>query len=291
VAAIRDTGGARHAPCGVMRALLRLVVLGGLVAAGWLLGSGASYADEDLGQPDPSPFHLVNLASADDLSGNQFGAPPAVGSVVKKVLSSTPVSRLSAQPPAQVALLKPVVKTVGGSRPLTKVLKPVVRSVSEPGVHRSAIQSLAQVERPVSVLRGAPAVTAPTDVAPTRTPPVAEFTPAHPLTPVGVLCSQAGSSQTKVAPAGVATSPGFGFAQTVTSDAPVAPNPARSPVSTTSPCTIGGSGGGASTKNTSDIAVRDSWTEENRLQPRDLHSRDTSDLPQSLSTQPSTSPD
>jgi hypothetical protein len=288
VAAIHDAGGARYAPRGVMRMLLRLVVLGGLIAAGWLLGSGTSHADEDWDQPGPSPVHFANLTSADALSGDQLGMAAPVGPVVKRALSRASAPRPSTQPPVQAGLLKPVVKAVGGSKPLAKILRPVVRPLSGSGAHGAAIQPPAQVKRAAVVPLEAPAVTAPAEVAAARTPAVAEFTPARPAKPVDAQGAQA-SSPTKASPVEVATS--SVLEQTVTSDAPVAPIPARSPASTTSPCTSGGSGGGTSTKNTSELAVRESWATENLFQGRDRHSRDTSDLPPSLSARPSTSPD
>lgn len=287
MAAIPDTGGARYAPRGVMRALLRLLVLGGLLAAGWLLGSGTGHADDDLWQPGTRPFHLVNVTAADDSADDQFrvddqfGVSPSVGSVVQRVLSTTSAPGLSAQPPVQVGVLRPVVKAAGVAKPLTKVLTPVVRPRSGPAPYRAATPPPAQPDRVASVLPTAPAVPA--------------FSPAHEASPRIALSSPAEGAQAAT------TSPAEGPAaeaaadpvrlQTVSGGSPVTPIPAGLPGSTMSPCMIGGSGGGTSGKNPADVAVRDGWTMGNLSQPHDGHPLDTSDLPRSLSEQPSTSPD
>lgn len=292
MAAIPDTGGARYAPRGVMRALLRLLVLGGLLAAGWLLGSATSYADDDLWQPGTRPFHLVNVTEADDSAddqfraGDQFGVSPPVGSAVKRVLSTTSTPGLTAQPPVQVGILRPVVKAVSVAKPLTKVLTPVVRPRSGPAPYRAATPPPAQPDRVASVLPTAPAVPAQSQV---------HQSPAHQASSLIALCSRAeGAHAAATSPAEdlaaeAAADPGS--LQTVSGGSPVTPIPAGLPGSTMSPCTIGGSGGGTSGKNPVDVAVRDGWTMGNLSRPHDRRPLDTSDLPRSLSEQPSTSPD
>jgi hypothetical protein len=289
VAAIPNSGGARYAPGGMVRALMRLVVFGSLVAAGWLLGSGISHADEDPGQPGTGLIHVLNMASVNGGSGDQFGGLPSVEPVVKRmpvvkrVLPSAPVPRPSVQPPVKVSLLRPVVDAVSTPNPLAKGLIPVARPLSELAPHHAAAPSPAHADQPATLRPTAPAVAAPTVVAPgvaaeARTPVVPVLTPLRHTLPA-VLCSP-DQHPADSAPALLTIK-----------DSPGAPIPASPPGSTTSPCTIGGTGSGASTKNAPDATVRDGWMTENLTQPRGLLSRDTNDLPRSLSPQPSTSPD
>ena len=288
MAAIPNAGGARYAPRGVMRALVRLMVLGGLVTAGWLLGSGISHADEDSGQPGAGLIHIANAASTIGGSGDQFGVPsvePTVkrARVVKKILSGASAPRLSVQPPVKLNILHPVlhpvVDAVGVPKPLVKALVPVAQPLSGPAPHRIAVQSPAQPDRPTATPSKASAVAVPIAAAATRIPAVPVLFPVRHAAPTVALCSPA---QHAVDPVPV---------QPALSDGPVTPIPASPPGSTTSPCMIGGSGGGPTTKNISDVAVREGWTTGNLAQPDGLLSRDTSDLPRSLSVQPSTSPD
>ena len=86
VAANPEAGGARYALPGVMRALLRAVVLSGLVAVGWLLGSGLSHADEDSGWPGVGQIHVVSAGSDAEPSAGIVGRP-AAGSIVERILS------------------------------------------------------------------------------------------------------------------------------------------------------------------------------------------------------------
>jgi len=299
VAAIPATGGASYAPRGVMRVFLRLLVLGGLIAAGWLLGSGTSHADDDRDQPGTRLTQLINIASADDPSGDRVGVSPSVGPVVKKVLSRSAVPQLSARPPLKVVIPQPIVKAVGVSKPPATVLAPVVRPLSAPVLDRATVldrvvvlnrdtaQPPAQPDRFASVL-SAPAAPAPT-AAPVRTTAVPALTPAPQPKPIVALCSLAESPRAGASPAEIAADPTP--EQTIIGSAPGAPIPASPPGSTTSPCMIGGSGGGTGTKNTSDIAVRDGGPLGNLSHWRALHSPRTTDLPPSLSAQPSTSPD
>ncbi|MGH3618520.1 MAG: hypothetical protein ACRDQV_10935, partial [Pseudonocardiaceae bacterium] len=167
MATIPDAGGARYAPRGVVRALLRFVVLAGLVIAGWLLGSGVGHANEDLGQPGVGLGQLASdpvdiAASSDGGSGTQAGLPPMVASAMHSVLSHASVPRLSVQP---VAVLKPVMRAVAVPRPLTQVLTTVSRPMSAPTQHSAGIRSqqpaheLAAVPRTAPVVRPASATT------------------------------------------------------------------------------------------------------------------------------------
>lgn len=274
MAAIPDTGGAGYAPRGVMcarvtRALVRLAVLGALVTVGWLLGSGTSHADEDLGQPGTGLIHVLNTtASSDEGSGDQLGIPHSLRPTVKNVLSSASAARLSAQPPVKVRILRPIVNAVDVTKPLTQALTPV----SQPLAGTAPQPTAAQSPVPADQLAPALAIAAPIPAAPVHTavrdaaPAVALSAPAHP------------AADPMTVPVAIG-------------DGPVAPMPASPPGSTTSPCVIGGTGGGTSAKGASDVAVRDGWAMGSLVQPHGLRAGDTSDLPGSLSAQPSTSPD
>ncbi|MDT7712553.1 MAG: hypothetical protein QOG46_1242 [Pseudonocardiales bacterium] len=274
MAAIPNAGGARYAPRVVVRALLRAVLLGGLVAVGWLLGSGISYADEDLGQPSPGLSHVANAVPFDDGSDDGFGTPAAVEPIVKQVLSTAAVPRLPVQPPVQVSILRPIVKAVGIAKPLDQVL-PVSRPLSGPDQHTAparhiaAIPPPAQAEKPATV-SPAPAV-AGQGAAPASAPTL-HTKPAM----LHSLAQPAAESMT--------LRPALG-------DGPVSPMPANPLGSTTSLCTIGGAGGSASSKNGSEVAVHDGWLTDGLTQPYGPLERDTSGLPRSLSVRPSTSPD
>ncbi len=277
MAAIPDTGGAGYAPRGVMRALLRLVVLGALVTVGWLLGSGTGHADDDLGQPGTGLIHVITTAAAsDDRSGDLLGAPPSVRQAVKNVLSNASVPRPTVQPPVQVRILRPVVNAVSVAKPLAQVLTPASRPLSG-----AAPQHPVAPQRPVAQSPG-PAdqpATAPSVTAAAPTPATSVRPAVHDAAPAVALGAPA---EPAADPMAVPVAIG---------DGPVAPMPASPPGGTTSPCMIGGSGGSTSAKGASDVAVRDGWAMGSLLPPHGLRARDTSDLPGSLSAQPSTSPD
>lgn len=126
MAASPDADGARYAPCGVTRALVRVAVLGGLVVAAWLLvGSGIGHADEDLG---PSGTGLLRLV------------------------------QLPVQPSGKLGDLRPVVNAVDVPKFLVPVLSPVSRPLSGPTQHRATIRQ-APVGKSVTVpptVRAAP---------------------------------------------------------------------------------------------------------------------------------------
>ncbi len=284
MAAIPDTGGAGYAPRGVTRALVRLVVLGGLVTAGWLLGSGISHADEDPGLPGTGLTHIISLAtSSDDRSGDRLGVPTPARPTIKKVLPSAQVPRLPVQSPIQAGLLRPLVNTVDATKPATKPLAQTLTSVSRPlsgtAPQRAAAQSPVPADPPAAVPATAPAAAAavPTAAVPTAAPPVdTAVRDAAPAVALHAPAAPAADPMTVLVANG---------------DAPVAPMPGSPPGSTTSPCVIGGTGGSTSTKCASDVAVRESWAAGSLVQSCGLSARDTSDLPGSLAAQPSTSPD
>lgn len=281
MAAIPNAGGARYAPRGVVRALLRAVLLGGLVVVGWLLGAGISYADEDLGQPSPGLIHVANAVPFDDGSDDGLGTPAAVEPIVKKVLSTAATPRLPVQPPTQVSILRPIVKAVGIAKPLNQAL-PVSRPLSRP------LSGPAQPSAPAPQMA--------------IMPPSTKADRSAAVSPVVLtVAAQGAASAPASAPAvhakpAMIHSPAQLTAEPMTlrpalGDGPVSPMPGNPLGSTASLCTIGGAGGGASSKNGPDVAVHDSWLTDGLTQPYGLLERDTSGLPRSLSVQPSTSPD
>lgn len=287
MATIPDAGGAKYAPCGVVRALLRFAVLSGLVIAGWLLGSGVGHANEDLGQPVTG---VVRLASdPGDIAGPsasgsdaQFGLPPAVASTVKNALSQASVPRLPARPvdvlkPADV--LKPVVRAVGVPRPLTHVLATVSRPMSAPAQHSAGTRAqepahlLAAVPPAAPAVRAAAAMAAPAPAV-TAVSTTAGYTPSH-----ASACAFAAPAEHPRAE------------ELVLSGDPVAPMPTSPPDSATAPCMIGGAAGGGGTKGSPDLAVNESWTNAGLASTHRLGYLSASDLPRSPAEQPSASPD
>jgi len=250
VAAIPDTGGARCAPHGMMRALLRVVVLGGFVVGAWLLGSGTGHADDDL------------------------GVPPMVGSAVPSVLSATSLPQLPVQPPVNVGVLRPVVNAVG----VPKLLTPVSRPLAGPAQRGAAIRSLAPAEEAMVVPPAAPAVRA--AAATTSVPGLAAVLTAvrhaSPTVPVHAAAHHVADA--------------FAGPSALDTD-PVTPVPASPPGSTTSPCLIGSTAGGASTKSATDLAVNTSWATALLVPMHRLLYLGTSDLQRSPAARPSTSPD
>ncbi|MGH3601119.1 MAG: hypothetical protein ACRDQH_12755 [Pseudonocardiaceae bacterium] len=280
MATIPDAGGARYAPRGVVRALLRFVVLAGLVIAGWLLGSGVGHANEDLGQPGVGLGQLASdpvdiAASSDGGSGTQAGLPPMVASAMHSVLSHASVPRLSVQP---VAGLKPVVRAVAVPRPLTQVLTTVSRPMSAPTQHSAGIRSqqpaheLAAVPRTAPVVRPASATTP----AATSAPAVAAHAPPH-----APACAPAANPRDTALASDVLA----------LGRDPASPIPTSPPDSSTASCMIGSASGGGGTKGSPDLAATESGTNAGMASTHRLGYLSGSDLPRSAAEQPSTSPD
>jgi hypothetical protein len=300
VAAIPDAGGARCAPHGVMRAVSRVVVLGGLVITGWLLGSGVGLANEDPGQPGTGPVRLVGdpetwgpgdrdpgdrAAHSDGGSGGQLGVPPRVTSAVTRARSAVSVPRRSVQPPMKLSVLKPIVNTVGVPKLLPqvsarRVLATRVLTLSRPAKYGAGIRSPAPADKPATILSAEPPVRA-----------AAVTTPVPPLGPATVLTRL--DHALPATPICVAAAPAADpFAgQLALGDDPTAPVPVSPPGSTVSPCTIGSAGSGAGTKSAPDFTVNDSWASTGLTLMHRLLYLSASDLPRSPAAQPSTSPD
>lgn len=288
MAAIPDAGGARWAPRGVMRALSRVIVLGGLVVAGWLLGSATALANEGLGQPGIGLVQLLSgpggkapgdrVAQADGGSGGQLGAPPTVGSAVTRVRSAVSALRRSVPSPVKLGVLEPVVNAVGVPKPLSQILAPqVLAPLSRPAEYGADIRSQAPAEEHATVPPAEPAVQAAAATAPVPTRGRATV-----LTTVGHVLP---TTPTRAA----AADPFAG--QLALGDDPAAPIPASPPTSTTSPCMTGSTGSGVGTKSAPDVTVNDSWASACLAQLYCLRYLSASDLPRSPAAQPSTSPD
>jgi hypothetical protein len=289
VAANPATGGARCAPLGVVRALSRVVVLGGLVIAGWLLGSGIGLANEDLGQPGTGLAHLLSAhlvsaylvsgpgdrtAPSDSGPGGQLGVPPAVGSTITRALSALPVPDRSGRPPVKLGVLQPIVNTVGVPKPLAPVLSPPIL----------APQVLAAVSEPATVPPTEPATqaafaTAPVSVQGSTQWPTQGLTRGRGPAPVN-----------HARPAAAPTASPFAGPSALDDD-PAAPVPASPPGSTSSPYMIGSAGSGAGTKGAPGLAVNGSWATVGPTPMYRLLYLSASELPPSPAARPSTSPD
>lgn len=310
MAAIPDTGSAQCARHGVVRVLSRAVVLGGMVVAGWLLGSGIGLAHEDLGQPGTD---LVQLAShpgegsaqpsaqpaqPEGGSDDQLGVPPTLGSAISAisgVCSTVSGPQPSVPPPVPTGVLSPIANAVGIPKPLAQVLNPhaLVPRVLVPRVvvHRLL---------PVTLSRpGKSGTTSIGSQAPAKEPATASLAEpagrsAAATAPFTTLASFTVPTPVEDAPpaAPLHTTPGKDSAgRSAFDDDPAAPVPASPPASTTPSCVISGTGSGGVAKNAPDITMDDSWaTAEAALLYR-LRQLAAGDLPRSAATQPSTSPD
>lgn len=282
MAAIPTAGGAGYAPRWVVRALLRFSVLAGLVIAGWLLGSGTGHASEGTGQPNLGLVQLVSdpgdiATPSGGGSDAEFGVPPTVASSVQSVLSHTSVPRLPVQP---VDLVQPVVRAVSVPRPLAHVLAAASRPLSAPAQHRAGTRSqepaheLAVIPPTASAVRAAAATTPVTAPAVTTVPARTDHARAH-------------------APVCAAAAPAAAPLATVLAGSgdPATPMPTSPPDSTTAPCLIGSTAGGGGTKNSTDLAVDEGWSNAGLASTHRLGQLSASDLPRSPTELPSASPD
>ncbi|MGH3854667.1 MAG: hypothetical protein ACRDR6_14450 [Pseudonocardiaceae bacterium] len=268
MAAISEAGCARRAPSGVMRALSRVVVLGGLVLAGWLLGSGLALA-------------------SDDGPGDQLGAPPTVASALTSVGAAvSAVPSRSVPPLARLGFLTHIANAVD-------VAKPVAQVLESQGLasHSLTPRTLTLLSGPAQ--RGAgTGSTAPDE--PLQAPPRAEPATRAALAPAPGLVLRPSA-----APAAVSTAVNHGrrcatslFARLLTVDNHPASSVPVSPVgSTASGSMTGGNGSGAGTNSVAHAAMSDSWASTRLRQLCRLRYLNASDLPCSPAGQPSTSPD
>lgn len=267
MAAIAEAGGARCALCGVRRALRRVVLLGGLVLAGWLLGSG------------------IGLAS-DDGSGGQFGLPPTVASPLTSVSAAVSVPLRSVSGPVKPGVLTPMVDTLD----VVKPVKPLSQSlVSRPLVSRP-LMSLSRSARG-GVLR---------PWAPVDEPAV--LIPATPATAVASVAAPEPTSRFSVRPATVRLTRDHGFApapllarlalgENLLSRHPGTPIPASAPGSGTSVCMTGATASDAGTRTAPCAAVNDSWTSATPAPAHRMRYLSARELPRSAAARPCTAPD
>jgi hypothetical protein len=266
-----------------MRTLLRVVVLGGLVAVGWLLEAGTGHADEDPGLPGSGLIHIVNAATFDGGSSGRAGAQTAVGRTVTRVLSAASAPQLPIEPPVKADILRPIVDTVGLPTPLNDVLAvlaPVSRPLSGTAPHSVTSQLPAQDDLPATADPPTAPGSAPAASTASVHTAVLTLAPLRHAAPPVPVCSFA---QLAVEP--VIVQPALG------DDVPVDPIPASPPGSGSSACLVNGTGSSASSKNAPDVAVQNGEAMAHPASPNDLSFRGTSDLPPSLSARPSTSPD
>ncbi|HET9258427.1 MAG TPA: hypothetical protein VFO16_24960 [Pseudonocardiaceae bacterium] len=274
MAAIAEAASARFAPCWAMRALLRVLVFGGLVAMGWLLGSGTGHADEDPGLPGTGLIQAVDAAYP---AGGSTGSH-LTGSVVAGALSAVPVPRIPAESPLRVGILRHVVDAVDLPKPLTGVLDPVARPLSgTASSHGVANRSLVHVSQPVRITPVSVPAFAPAAV---RTAGLSTAPASHTAHPVP-LCSPAYPAAAPVIIQPAADESG-----------PANPTPLSPPVDATSACLAdGATAGGAGDKGGPDLAAHRSPASPPLASPQPLSLSYASDLPRSLSEEPSTSPD
>jgi hypothetical protein len=292
VAAIADAGGAQRAPRGVMRALLRLAVLGGLVLAGWLLGAGISHADEELDSPDNGLVRLVGdrleqTTGSDARPSSRLGVPSAVGSTVKKALSTTSIPQLPVQPPVKVDVSRPLASTL---QPVSQTVSGLVRATG----HKAPADSAAAVSPAVPTVRAAAAPAPRPATRPTAAPANAPILGpvAGPMTrPATGLTAPAHPNADRTSLVAAANATTDSVSQLPASgNGPAAPLPASPPATTTAASITSSSGGGAGTKGIPIVAVNDAWT----IAPLVLTHRlrlGAGDLPRSPAVEPSTSPD
>jgi hypothetical protein len=276
VAAIPGAAGAQGAPRGVtIRALLRVVVLGSLVLAGWLLGSGTAQADEDV-VVHKNPVQ-ENLRPPEEGSHDLLGAPPTVRSTIAGVVRAVPVPRLPVQP-AQVPVLKPVSQLAAPGHPVTASTARSKAAARKPAV---VPPPAAPVEPAIQA-----AVTAP---APVLVGMVSDATPETPIClaahPVADPLADRFTGPSALGSAELGPS--------ALDRGPAAPVPASPFGSTTAPCPAGSTstGGGATTLSGHSITLSDGWATTAPSPTRCRLCAGASSITPSAAQRPSTSPD
>lgn len=281
MAAIPDAGGARCAPRGMLRALpwaalLRVAVLGGLVIAGWMLGSGRGQAQEELASQDLGQqnniVELVGFPLPNDDSEGSLGAAPTVKSAVTGVLRAVPVPRLPVRP-SQVPGLAPV-------------LAPVSKLASPAPVTRPHTQSQPTTKQ-VMVVPPPAAPAEPTVRAATAVPPALVHT-VHSASPAVVACivadPVADPLTDQVADPSVEKFSARG-------SGPTAPAPASPFGISTASCPSGSTGSGGVTGSAYPVAISDGVSGMDPASTYCLRCADFSGMPLAAAQRPSTSPD
>ena len=254
MASIPDAGDARCAHRGMLHALLRISVVGGLAIAGWLLSSGIAQAHEDSGLASAfsgvSTVRTALLSSPDATtadppekvgSGGLLAAPTTVRSAVTGVLDAAPVLRLPVQP-AGIPVLDPVLD------PVSEFASPDPMTRSRSATHRTAV--VPPPAAPVASAIQTAGVTTPAPIphtaadTPTESPVCAAGRPVAQPSADLIMSSTLDSSRLGASP--------------LHSD-PTAPVQPSSPGTTTAPCPVGSSGGGGITESGHSVALSDEW--------------------------------
>ncbi len=285
--AIPDAGGARCAPCGMLRALLsgallRVAVLGGLVIAGWLLGSGIAQASafngpSGVNEVQIAPLSPLNATETDEDSGGLLGEGATVRSTVAGVMRAVPAPRLPV-PPAELPILKPVLK------PVSKLAAPAAPQAGKAAKSRAAADKPAVFAPPVAPAAPAePVAPATTVTTPAPVPhTVGEPAPETPVCvaaqPVADPLADRFTGPTALGPSAWPGSPAD----------PVRPSP---PGTTTAPCPVGSTGGGAITKSFHSVTLSDGWSAMGLTPTHGRLCADADGISPSAAQRPSTSPD
>lgn len=277
MAAIPDAVDARRASRGVIRAVLRVAVLGGLVITGWLLGSGTGQAHEDAVPEIPesqtqssSLTQVIEISPSDDGSRGLLNAPSGAQSAVAEVTRAVPISNLPLQP-AQAPVLAPLLEPVSE---LAALAPPTAKNAARPR---------AAAAKPAPAGTGAPSLAAPGS-------PVADAS-----TPAPVLRAAAGPSAAAPVCRAVHQAADLSanqLAGPMESEAsPAAASPASAPGTTTGSCPAGGSGSALITTSAHSVTLSDRWATATLAATQCRLSASASGIPRSAAQRPSTSPD
>ncbi|MEO7195815.1 MAG: hypothetical protein ABIZ05_13540 [Pseudonocardiaceae bacterium] len=271
MAAISEAGCARCAPCGAMRALSRVVVIGGLLVAGWMLGSGLALA-------------------SDDGPGGQLGAPPTVASALTSAGAAVSgVPSRSVPPLARLGFLTRIANAVDVAKPVARVLESQGLVSQGLASHSLAPRTLALLSGPAQLGTGSSAPAEAPQAPPLDQPATrAAVAPA----PGPALWPSAGHVTVHTAVNHSRDSATSVFARPLAVNNHPAPSVPVSPVgSTASASMTGGTGSGAGTNSAPHAAMSGSWASARLGQLCRPRYRNASDLPRSPAEQPSTSPD
>ncbi len=282
--AIPDAGGARCAPRGMLRALpgalLRVAMLGGLVIAGCLLGSGIAQASAFSGlsgvnEVRIAPLSPLNATETDEDPGGLLGESGAIGSTVAGVMRVVPAPRLPVQP-AQLPVLKPVLK------PVSKLAAPAAPQAGKTAKSRAAADKPTVVTPPAAPAEPVAAATTVTTPAPVPHT-VREAAPETPAclaaAPVADPLADRFTGPTTLGPSAWTSGPAE----------PVRPS---SPGTTTAPCPVGSTGGGSTiTKSLHSVTLSDEWAAMGLTPTHCRLCAGADGIPPSAAQRPSTSPD
>lgn len=274
MAAIPDAVGARRASRGVIRAVLRVAVLGGLVITGWLLGSGTGQAHEDTVPesqvPGSSLAQVIEISPSDDDSSGPISAPAVAQSAVAEVTRAVPLPSLPLQP-AQVPVLAPVLE------PVSKL------AALAPPAAKNVVQPQAAPAKPAPAGTGMPSLATPGVTVTAVSTPAPALHPAAGPSAEAPVCRAAHRAADPAADqlAGPSAS----------EVGPAAPLPASAPGTTTEPCPADGAGSTLITTSAHSVTLSDRWTIATLASTQCQLCASASGIPRSAAERPSTSPD